>query len=463
MTAAAGSTYKYRERLAGRSIRLLRLEKEAESGDDVIRCSLEHHPLDGDVQFFALSYVWGQNQGLPSSQIVCDGQACIVGHNLFQALEHLRIKWGQVAIWIDALCINQGDTEEKTEQVRMMRDIYDRASLVIVWLGRGTDRDILGWQFAERLWAARKYHDEEVPLSINGLRLSSLHRLSADTLAIPQELLNNHDEEWAALAALLSREWFTRVWVIQELLVARQAVFLCGLTKIDANLLLYPAYAAKVNTSVKTRLSMTEGNIDDPKRAAANLAGLYFMAGPHGKHNFRLVTLLDTTRNSRATDLRDKVFALVGLTQDTSRDIISYGLTEEEAVTGLQEGILQTDISLNALARVDVSSLRSRAKLPSWVPNWTRPDCQVKIMDEIVRSIEENTAYAPRDGRAIRAEYRTQVQIQNRVPKKHHHRAHSVKLLIQHLQGFNRRRNDSRPHPISDYIRSVFLRGKTGL
>ncbi|KAK5653044.1 hypothetical protein OQA88_9330 [Cercophora sp. LCS_1] len=370
--------YEYEKRLTGRNIRLLKLEdlEPGADADSLLYCSLEHHPLDGCTEFHALSYVWGQ--GPQTSRIVVDGRPCLVTDNLLEALLYIRLKWDAVTIWVDAICINQNDTEEKTEQVRMMRDIYSEASQVMIWLGEPYEDDDLGMQFAEELWAARKSWDE--------VATTWLDRLALDVINVPNHFFQKkRDDDWSALASLYSRPWFTRVWVIQELLMAKEAIFLYGLRNISADVLLYPAYAAKANVEVAEYLGLTEMAPNSPMRISSNVASLYFVAKGKGSRNFELLTLLDNARYSASTDPRDRVFALVGLTHDTPQDIISYDLTEREVIINLQISALQGGSFLDALARVDVSTLDTgRSGLPSWVPNWTRPDGHCRLMDEMI-------------------------------------------------------------------------------
>ncbi|KAF1846094.1 HET-domain-containing protein, partial [Cucurbitaria berberidis CBS 394.84] len=115
------------------SIRVVRLR--AGNVGDKIQCDLMSGPLTS-MDFEALSYVWGVT--LVPYSIQVDGRPFYITYNLYSALTELRHPKYERLIWIDAVCINQNDNSEKGFQVRMMREIYAKASRVIVWLGKDT-------------------------------------------------------------------------------------------------------------------------------------------------------------------------------------------------------------------------------------------------------------------------------------------------------------------------------------
>ncbi|KAH8711872.1 heterokaryon incompatibility protein-domain-containing protein, partial [Phaeosphaeriaceae sp. PMI808] len=115
-----------------RDIRLLRIKSERDGKS--IEVDLEVFKLDSNVQYTALSYVWG-NQSSPS-WIACNGHSVPITRNLWEVLSCLQEQNFHGLLWIDAICINQQDNKEKGIQVNIMRDIYKRAADVIIWLGQ---------------------------------------------------------------------------------------------------------------------------------------------------------------------------------------------------------------------------------------------------------------------------------------------------------------------------------------
>lgn len=124
---------------AGSSLRLVSIEPPATAAeDDVMVCTLSVKLFEDMPQFEALSYMWGPETPPDERlEIFLNGVRFPVRANLLGALRYLRSETGSSArlFWIDAICINQEDIEERNRQVPRMRHIYFRASTVVVWLG----------------------------------------------------------------------------------------------------------------------------------------------------------------------------------------------------------------------------------------------------------------------------------------------------------------------------------------
>jgi len=100
-----------------------------------IHCSLSHSALGDPPPYQALSYTWGKAENL--ILITVDLRQAEVTQNLFCALKDIRKENEDVVLWVDAICINQKDDKEKSEQVQQMREIYSKASNTIAFLGLG--------------------------------------------------------------------------------------------------------------------------------------------------------------------------------------------------------------------------------------------------------------------------------------------------------------------------------------
>jgi hypothetical protein len=92
----------------------------------------------GTHLYEALSYVWGGFDDPPQSVYV-NGQLLHITTNLYAALLHLRDRTFERIIWVDSICINQNDKEEKSRQIQLMARIYGEANRVIVYLGEAAD------------------------------------------------------------------------------------------------------------------------------------------------------------------------------------------------------------------------------------------------------------------------------------------------------------------------------------
>ena len=118
------------------SVRLLTL-RPAPSKDNVIEISLAEARLGAQPYYSALSYTWATEDGDATSccMIVCNGQRLMVTKSCNAALRRLREQAEPVTLWIDSICINQSDNNERSSQVALMRDVYKNAARVPIWLG----------------------------------------------------------------------------------------------------------------------------------------------------------------------------------------------------------------------------------------------------------------------------------------------------------------------------------------
>lgn len=125
---------------------------------DAIECKIDHSILgaDGDKNYNALSYMWGSPDAF--RVISVDGRSVQVRENLWSALIHLRSKEDVVVLWVDAVCINQADTEERSSQVAQMGRIYQRATQVMIWVGPESPNDANALHYISRI-----YDDGHIP------------------------------------------------------------------------------------------------------------------------------------------------------------------------------------------------------------------------------------------------------------------------------------------------------------
>ncbi|KAF1830397.1 hypothetical protein BDW02DRAFT_582932 [Decorospora gaudefroyi] len=180
-----------------------------------------------DFPYAALSYNWGNSENLNTIIIQDDPRSrpiksitkvvdavrafhekmLKVKPNLYEALRHLRKEDKMVAMWVDALCINQFDKNEKEEQVSKMAVIYRKAYNVNIWLGSD---------------------NPDNPVSDRAM--SFIPKVINLDIQLQETLLTGerHIEDWASLYELLKWSWFSRRWVIQELALAQEASVHCG-------------------------------------------------------------------------------------------------------------------------------------------------------------------------------------------------------------------------------------------
>lgn len=241
-------------------VRILVVEP-ASSADEPIVCSLVTTPLSSAPPFDALSYCWGAETSREVLRI--DGLLggdLSVSRSVVAALRRLRPKEqaSKLAIWIDQICINQRDFDERKEQVRLMAEIYSGAARVHVWLGEG---DVATWTalrivrntFNARhgvcpggaackcgcrgTYTAHALELEDFRATVREHQMPTWHLLNWAFVALVR---NEHGELAEAaggvnnlqlttlMSTLFVNPWFRRVWVLQEALLARDAVVHCG-------------------------------------------------------------------------------------------------------------------------------------------------------------------------------------------------------------------------------------------
>ena len=441
----------YRDLPTPTSIRLLKIYPGAEGCSEQsysdfelfrppVKCSLVVVDLNDNVAYDALSYTWGDPctlylstreispQGAWAARafdIEVDGKAVSVGSNLYAALLGLRshvthqkdpkfpnAPQSSGCFWIDALCINQNDLEEKNSQVMMMSRIYQQARLVFAWLGGG-----------DRL-SAQAFHDLLTIVSLcqgnkrDPKELRSFDISSDETyqrLGIPK--LNY--TSWIGVYLFLNRAWFKRAWIVQEIALARDPWFMCGRQLGSVEVVLqsleilqqsrwfdqlrhlaeplirnhrtmadYSSFETSARSSVKLYrprkthlLNSSLGSIVREVRISMGTFDGLTKDGSAPKRP-RLLRLLDWYRYTESGDARDKVYAFVGLSseQETRLLMVDYRLTVEEVFVEATRYLLDWSQSLEIFSlKKNTHDAETTLELPSWVPDFTLQNLSVAI------------------------------------------------------------------------------------
>lgn len=174
---------------------------------------------DPSVSYKAVSYCWGSSD--KSHKIWLDEFIYLeITHSAFEVLTWIAVSGTDDLFWIDALCINQGNNEEKSSQVRLMYDVYSKAQEVMAWTGGPLDDDISMLELLEAL------HREVTPLQDKAIRLTASDIFKFEGCQWPSR-------GWNALAKFLQRPFFCRVWILQEMVAAKKISLMCGIYAID--------------------------------------------------------------------------------------------------------------------------------------------------------------------------------------------------------------------------------------
>lgn len=183
--------------LQHQEIRILTLKPGSDS--DLVECSLEHAFLDDNPRYYALSYAWGDPT--ITQKILVDGKTLPVTVNLFAALENFRAPELHVRLWVDAICVNQCNLSERSQQVKLMRRVFSQARHTLVWLGI-------------------EENDSNTAMDLLESNLSE----DRDSQDFEQKLI--------ALEQLFQRPWWFRIWIVQEVVVSSEVSYFCGKRQI---------------------------------------------------------------------------------------------------------------------------------------------------------------------------------------------------------------------------------------
>ncbi|KAH6611867.1 heterokaryon incompatibility protein-domain-containing protein [Boeremia exigua] len=258
-------------------------------------------PIEGLRSFDTISYVWGKAS--KKVEIMCDARTMRIGANLADALRRFRDSKEITILWVDALCINQKDTDERAAQVQLMGLIYFKARQVRIWLGRDH----------EPVYCAR-----HAATLIRKFAFSYRNTFGVAARELSEQFFREqreaNDVNWKAVRHLLQREWFERVWVVQEFGLSRDATFYCGETQIiqtDLCDFVYSLFNSRsglwISYEINNRLLLLGQRY---KRATRNDDRIELESSPEEAENF--LDILSQTRGLECTDERDSIFAFLG-------------------------------------------------------------------------------------------------------------------------------------------------------
>jgi len=275
-----------------------------------IFCRLETESLNNSPSYNALSYCWGVEREGPVINVM--GTKLAVKPNLFASLKQLRDTNDIVRLWVDAICINQSNTRERESQVSIMGLVYQRAKIVYAWLGEEADNSAVAMGLLQILQNI-----------LFGDSPDQIQLLRAEIFLAG----------WRALIPLLRRPYWTRAWIVQEILLAENVMFCCGRHKVA-----WPTIAALVSQVIPKWHAEAEvsANLDegDPFSVGLGILQYFVYDFSHlSKLSFKhqeLLTLsesnpasasgsldlldcLDMCRWRSVTDERDYIYSILSL------------------------------------------------------------------------------------------------------------------------------------------------------
>lgn len=323
----------------GNHFRILELQP-GQTGDPIV-CKLIVAQIPSprrslnDISYEALSYVWGPEK--PEHEIVLDGWPCIVRDNLWHFLRRRRHQSQASRLWIDALCINQTDLQERSSQVQLMGTIYRVAERTLVWLDAASN---------------------DIDIAMDFIQRATL----SDLLLNPETALRQAIQKWAA------HPYWSRTWVVQEFLLSQDLTILCGLKQVEwksAQLF----YQRIEDSKSKQRKHDWREFTNSPAHA------LFKQRLTDKRGQTTLSRLLVSNRRTKCFDPRDKVYAMLSLASDChpnhtlavdyAKDACALFSAVMKFCTVPPKDVFRYGLFLTQLLHIDVFSVRASSMLPT--------------------------------------------------------------------------------------------------
>ncbi|KAM5354688.1 hypothetical protein ACJ41O_001335 [Fusarium nematophilum] len=325
--------------------------------------------LDSPV-YDALSYVWGSSVSYFGLDL--DGSPSPIGRNLDNALRHLRLPDRPRSLWVDAVCINQADSEEQSHQVQLMRDVYSRAANVRAWLDQDVDASAQVFRGSGGKW-------------------------------------NFEGVDCGPMAAVFRDVYWTRLWIQQEVILASKLVMHFRSTELPAEPFL--AFARLMTRAEKSPKSSSLGFAAFERDTAMGFNGSSYSGWKFlGRHyeNCRaarisnqnsskerpeddaqvryrgsLMSLFMDSGNLQVTDSKDRVYGMLGVAVDCNpQDItVDYSLTDLEIAGEVFKHFIRVYDNVSFLCCAAVSP--SRSTRCTWLP---QPDVEGSRFDLLLHT-----------------------------------------------------------------------------
>ncbi|KAG9190597.1 hypothetical protein G6011_08685 [Alternaria panax] len=317
---------------------------------NIVRLTKEDIP-----KYEALSYTWGPARSPAKLRISSENEHSIdITKNLAEALPYIRDPVLPRTLWIDSIAINQKDLKERGQQVQRMADIYRSAERVIIWLGTDDTSSKTVMSTCEFLGTKVEVNDFGSLRCLSD-RLDDAHW--GDIQAqLPYDIMT-----WKAIAAFLQRRWFQRLWIWQEIRLAKSnAIIMCG-----TDTMRWIRLRTLLDCIVYKR-SVSPYAVDSDEKFFAPLQNGYNLAR---NDRMELCELLATMRHARCVDQRDRVYGILGLSSVHGLQIDIRPDYNKPVVDVYMELMMY---SAKESKRLDMLSLcgseQTMDNWPSWVP-----------------------------------------------------------------------------------------------
>ncbi|GIZ42811.1 hypothetical protein CKM354_000606500 [Cercospora kikuchii] len=319
------------------------------------------------VPYTAISYCWGDDNFI--RPITVSGHPKMITITLDGILRHLRDPEKEVTLWADQLCINQQSPADKESQVKLMGMVYTKSCNTVIWLG--------------------KEPGEEAFKALQGLSQATMGReeLLDEELEHLRRPKGEDAETMLSLRALLKQPWFQRTWIIQEAVLSRELYLMAGRDTISWED--FAGYCMGIH-----ELGIFDDEVDVKGKSGLEVAAEIYSAKNYfdtSNGTESMFRWLVDTRYAGVKEPVDKVYGVLGLCDS---DVVpEYSKPKEklyaevalhetkQAIAAIDNRIAAGDQDLrmvqhnmtSILACIDHDTDPSTSKLPSWVPDWSKP------------------------------------------------------------------------------------------
>jgi Heterokaryon incompatibility protein (HET) len=384
--------HKYQHINASHQIRLIELlppERYPARNNSLerIRCKFHCTNLDQNPEYEALSYTWGS---ISRSKVISvllgedEEEALFATPQLVMALTRLRLPSKSRFLWIDQLCIDQKNEDEKGPQIQLMGQIYQKAQRVVIWLGEARN---------DRPEYDRTLSDSELLSNLCNEFAQSDNNTPAEDVELARRLVAfrfvamNWDKtievvRLLAIYEVLNRPWFRRAWVFQEASLARELIVQYGSFEVrfeEFKRVMDAVYSLGSSFGISERRGLAFDTcgfemMNLIQEARQGFLETHLEDSGMSKGIGFLPTLLRVLRRVDAFNPRDFIFAFLAFQNDegirSTKE--SYQQSPEDVWLQAAEQIIKTSGSLDIFAALSGDTPR-QLQLPSWVPYWS--DC----------------------------------------------------------------------------------------
>lgn len=400
-----------------KEIRLILIEP-SNDWDSPISCTMSRHCLQNAPPFQALSYVWGDPHNTVT--ITVDGCAVAATTNLVAFLRELRHRSSKGlhqrslpdahhgtlrALWVDAICIDLSNITERNDQVLLMGQIYSQADVALAWLGESWGASSQAMSFlhylAKVLVAIPESSSPPVPW----------HELSQ--LCFAEDMCHeNFNTIWFSVQRLLDREYWSRAWTFQEMIIPACVRLMCGSATCDLSHIVFAGCwlwdnstgdcPAGIERRVWTTITQTRDYLEELRnirRARFQYRGRpgkdldhECTAWPHPDYDWDILLPL---RGKKATLAHDAIYAFLAITRlpilpDYNQPIDQLYLSV--AKLGVQCKRLEVVLCCAAKIEGDNPSVHT----PSWVSEWlpTKQGCPGTFLERFIDIYNANAHFS---------------------------------------------------------------------